>query len=55
MSIINGPSKHITWEELACKDGTAYPEEFRTNDRVYILAEIFEDIRSLCGSKPIQI
>jgi len=49
-----GPSLHLSWKELACKDGTAYPKEWR-KDRAVILAEVFELIRSECGHKPITI
>jgi uncharacterized protein YcbK (DUF882 family) len=51
---MNGPSKHLTWSELACKDGTPYPDEWRTNKAIE-LAEIFEVIRKKCGSKSIKI
>lgn len=47
-----GPTKHLTWQELGCKDGTPYPSEWR-NNRAIILAEIFELIRAASGSKPI--
>jgi len=51
---MNGPSTHLTWEELACKDGTPYPEEFKLDGRVFILALVFEDIRAIYR-KPIII
>lgn len=50
----NGPSPHLSWKELACKDGTPYPFEWRDN-RAIQLAEIFEMIRSSFGSRPIKI
>lgn len=50
-----GPSKHLSWEELACKDGTPYPKEFIDDGRVFELAQVFEEIRSLCGDKPITV
>ena len=43
------PSKHLNWKELACKDGSAYPNEFRLDGRVYELARVFEAIRALYG------
>jgi uncharacterized protein YcbK (DUF882 family) len=49
-----GPSKHLTWKEMACKDGTPYPTEWRVT-RAIELAEIFEVIRMSFGSKPIII
>ena len=50
----HGPTLHLSWAELACKDGTPYPEQWRTN-RVLPLAMEFETIRALCGSKPIRV
>lgn len=55
MSLGKGPSKHLTWKELACKDGNSYPSEFIQDGRVYRLATMFESIRQLCGNKPITI
>lgn len=49
-----GPSAHITWAELACKDGTPYPAEFIKDGRVFQLAQAFEEIRMLY-KKPIII
>jgi len=40
---------------LACKDGTPYPDEFKLDGRVFQLAAVFEDIRRVCGNKPIRI
>ena len=51
---VNGPTQHLTWKELGCKDGTPYPNIWRTN-RAIELAEVFELIRAACGHKPIQI
>ena len=48
------PSKHLTWKELSCKDGTEYPQKWR-NNRAIILAEMFELIRSSFEDKPIQV
>ncbi len=50
-----GPSPHLTWQELACKDGTPYPEEFIEDGRVFKLAQTFEQIRLLAGEYPITI
>lgn len=48
-----GPSKHLSWKELACKDGTPYPIEWKKRARN--LSIVFELIRRECGSKPIRI
>lgn len=50
----SGPSQHLTWKELACKDGTPYPDKFILDGRIFKLAAVFEDIRHLWG-KPITI
>lgn len=50
---LTGPSRHLAWSELACKDGTAYPVKFR--DRAFRLAAVFESIRRACGDNPIQV
>jgi uncharacterized protein YcbK (DUF882 family) len=47
-----GPSKHLTWEELACKDGTPYPEKYIKDGTVELLAAAFEGIRAI-WNKPI--
>lgn len=49
-----GPSKHLFWTELACHDGTPYPQEWR-EDRAVTLAVTFEDVRVLLGQVPIVI
>lgn len=49
----NGPSEHLNWKELACKDGTEYPEQWR-DSRAVLLSEVFEQIRAIWG-KPISI
>lgn len=49
-----GPSKHLSWKELACKDGTPYPEEWR-GGRAKVLATLFEEIRYECNDKPIKV
>lgn len=51
---MNGPSKHLSWKELACKDGAAYPSMWRIT-RAIPLAEVFEAIRYACGDKPITV
>lgn len=50
-----GPSPHLTWKELSCKDGTEYPERFIEDGRVFKVAQMFEAIRLLCGEKPITV
>ena len=52
---MNGPSRHLTWKEMACNDGTPYPKEFISDGRVFKLAQAFEDIRTLCGGRPIKV
>lgn len=49
-----GPSKHLFWSELQCKDGTPYPEKWR-DTRAIDLALVFEDIRSFFGGKSITV
>lgn len=48
------PSAHLTWSELACKDGTAYPVEWRAT-RGKALAAVFETVRAVCGGKPMTV
>lgn len=52
---MNGPSRHLSWNEVACNDGTPYPRRFIDDGRVFKLAEVFEEIRHLCGDKPIVV
>lgn len=52
---MNGPSRHLSWKEMACNDGTPYPRIYINDGRVFKLAQAFEDIRSLCGDKPIKV
>ncbi len=40
-----GPSPHLSWVELDCRDGTPYPEEFRHTKAVLLGLE-FEHIRA---------
>lgn len=49
-----GPSRHLSWIELACHDGTVYPFEWR-HSRAIQLAEVFELIRRSCGNSPIKV
>ena len=51
---MNGPSSHLSWSELACRDGTSYPAEWRST-RAVKLAALFEAIRSACGNHPIRV
>lgn len=50
---MSGPSPHLSWAELACKDGTPYPEEWRAS-RAVVLAEAFEAVRAVIG-QPIVV
>lgn len=43
-----GPSRFLSWRELACKDGTPYPAEWRA-DRAVALAAVFEALRAAVG------
>lgn len=52
---LEGPSYNLTWKELACKDGTQYPERFINEGTVYNLANMFELIRHLIGDKSLII
>lgn len=51
---MRGPSAHLFWSELACHDGTEYPQEWRL-DRAVTLACTFEDIRNMLGDQPLVI
>jgi zinc D-Ala-D-Ala carboxypeptidase len=53
--MLANPSEHLTWKELACKDGTLYPNDFILDGRVYKLAHTFENIRKLCGNQSLII
>lgn len=44
-----GPSAHLSWAELGCKDGTLYPQEWRTT-RAVDLATAFEAVREAVGA-----
>jgi hypothetical protein len=47
---MNGPSPHLSWPELACKDAirTPYPADWRST-RAIALAEAFEALRAVVG------
>jgi uncharacterized protein YcbK (DUF882 family) len=49
-----GPSPNLSWKELACKDGTPYPNAFIEDGTAEFLAFTFEMIRALYN-KPIQV
>lgn len=49
-----GPTPHLSWAELACKDGTPYPDAWK-RPRAIPLALEFELIRRACGGLPITI
>ena len=44
----NGPSRHLSWAELACKDGTPYPIDWRET-RGHAIGEMFEAFRAGFG------
>ncbi len=50
---VDGPSAHLSWSELACRDGTPYPEAWRVS-RARPLALCFEEIRQPIDA-PIRI
>lgn len=50
---MNRPSPHLSWAELACKDGTPYPLEWRAT-RARDLGIVFERIRAIYG-RPIAV
>lgn len=52
--MVKGPSDHLTWEELACHDGTAYPAVWRES-RASTLARMFEAVRTELGNAPVTI
>jgi uncharacterized protein YcbK (DUF882 family) len=51
--VTKGPSPHLSWAELGCKDGTPYPAEWRDR-RAIPLAVEFERIRAVVG-EPITV
>lgn len=51
--MLRPPSLHLSWSELACRDGTPYPEEWELRARR--LAGMFERFREALGGDPIQI
>lgn len=52
---MNGPTPHLSYNELRCKDGTAYPLRFRLDGRDKELGEAFEQLRALAGNKPLEV
>lgn len=50
---VDGPSAHLSWTEMACRNGEPYPEEWRVS-RARPLALIFEEIRQPIDA-PIRI
>ena len=46
-------SPHLSWAELACRDGTPYPAVW--HDRAVRVAAVFEDFRAALGGDPIVI
>lgn len=54
---MNGPSEHLSWKELACRDRmrTTYPMDWRTDPtRLPRLCAAFEAVRAIWG-QPIPI
>lgn len=54
-TIVGGPSRHLSWSELACHDTLAspYPHDWR-GGRAKALGEAFEAVRAVWG-QPITI
>lgn len=52
---MSGPSEHLSWKELACKDGASYPLQYRIDGTSDKIAGIFELIREFFGNKPITV
>jgi hypothetical protein len=52
--LATGPTPNLSWDELACHDGTPYPKQWRASRAVPLAAE-FEAIRAACGDRPIRI
>lgn len=50
---LKGPSPHLAWSEMACHDGTPYPEQWKAT-RGLDLGIVFERIRGI-WNKPIKI
>ena len=49
-----GPSRHLGWHELACRDGTPYPKKWR-GTRAVKLGTVFEAVRRACDDRPLAI
>jgi uncharacterized protein YcbK (DUF882 family) len=54
LATTQGPSAHLTWTELACRDGSPYPEAWRET-RAIPLAATFEAIRARLGSGSLYV
>ncbi len=52
-----GPSVHLSWSELSCKDRgrTPYPLVFIRDGRAATLSALFEQVRSLLGGQPLTV
>lgn len=52
---MNGPSTHLTWTDLSCRDAarTPYPDTYLTDGRLSELAALFEEVRALLGGQPL--
>lgn len=53
MTSSDGPSAHLTWDELACNNGVPYPVRWR-HSRAIPLSLVFEAVRRTIGG-PIRI
>jgi uncharacterized protein YcbK (DUF882 family) len=53
---MTGPSPHLSWAELACRNAerTPYPSHWRES-RAVQLAAVFEAIRAECDNQPIVV
>ena len=48
MTSSDGPSAHLSWDELACNNGVPYPVRWR-HSRAIPLSLVFEAIRQIIG------
>lgn len=51
---MSGPSKHFSWREFECHDGTPYPARWR-HSRALRLASVLEGFRTYLGGYPLEL
>ena len=52
---MSGPSKHLSWRELACHDYLQTPYPVDKRDRAQRLGDVFEALRSWLGDRPLAV